>query len=284
MLLPGAEVGVEMKNYWLMVKFQFERIQKFWKSLVVIVAQLWMYLMPLNGHLIMIKIVRFIGYVFYNNKKVMFTVQLTKYSCESKDRKIKVNNIIQNMAFIWNHVKKQRVNRRIIVPAFTLDKSLVSTERMTPLRLNTLEQNTWAPNSPSPGNKTTSTPPQPTPPHLFPHRTPLMLVKCFICVSSCSFMIHSDISNRPEAANWHSGTKCVKWSMWKKNNSTDLTVHRRQPHCWEQHDSWPGSWGTAVSGPHLLSGRWLLPCTSPWLPKLPIFQEKLFWTNGNQTS
>lgn len=85
-------------------------------------------------------------------------------------------------------MKKQRVNRRIIVPAFTLDKSLVSIERMTPLRLNTLEQNTSAPNSPSPGNKPTSTPRQPTPPHLFPHRTPLMLVKCFICVSQLLFL------------------------------------------------------------------------------------------------
>lgn len=215
----------------------------------------------------------------------MFTVQLTKYSCESKDRKIKVNNIIENMAFIWNHVKKQRVNRRIIVPAFTLDKSLVSIERMTPLRLNTLEQNTSAPNSPSPGNKPTSTPRQPTPPHLFPHRTPLMLVKCFICVSQLLFL-HVPLRHKQQTR----GCKLTfRYQMRQVIHVEEKQQHRLDGT--QETTSLLGTTrqlarilGSSSVRAHLLPGRWLLPCTSPWLPKLPIFQEKLFWTNGNQTS
>lgn len=78
--------------------------------------------------------------------------------------------------------------------------------------------------------------------------------------------------------------RCTKWSACKKNNSTKLMVHRDNLSVGENTGAgWDlgkqQSMGTISS-----LFRQLLPCISPLLPNLPIFQDKLFWTNGNKAS
>lgn len=189
----------------------------------------------------MVWMVYFILSVFYN-KKVIFTVRVTKESCEFRARKIKVTISIQNVDLIWNHVKKQKVNWSIIVPVISLRQIFGLYMGMTSLRCHPLAWSTTVPNSPFPGDgpgaNPTSTHPHTRMERKTDERRPTP--GPFICVDRISLsnnLLRHKLyigSCELKCSHYH---KCTKWSVCKKSNSSNSMGHRWQARCWGKHRS-----------------------------------------------
>lgn len=98
-----------------------------------------------------------------------------------------------------------------------------------------------------------------------------------VWIRSHSSMTYSDINYTPEAADWSAGTVNAQSDLCVRKNTAPTTTTQATTSVLEKAQGLVGILESSRAWNHLRTSRQVQPYISSLLPKLPIFQEKLFF-------